>query len=60
MSFLLNDIAEDFFFLVFTNNVSCLEVLFSSYLEVEVRYFKKHLSNNTSLNPQAAPNKFRG
>lgn len=59
MCFLFNDIADDVVF-SFTNNVSCLEILFSSYFEVEVKCFKNHLSNNTSLKPQAALNKFRG
>lgn len=59
MCFLLNDIADDVIF-SFTNNLSWLEILFSSYFEVEVKCFKKHLSNNTSLKSQAALNKFRG
>lgn len=57
----LNSIA-DYVIFSFTINISCLVILFNSDFEMEVKCFKKHLWNSTSLEPytQAVLNKLTG
>lgn len=57
----LNSIAVYVIF-SFTINISCLVILLNSDFEMEVKCFKKHLWNSTSLEPytQAVLNKLTG